>query len=91
MRILANLLSALVLAIALGGIALLAVQNVTLVSLKFLGFESVQIAIGLLLAFCVGLGLVLGALFPLVLSSSSAQKKRSRLEEFDDFEFDFEE
>lgn len=95
MRIIANLLSSLLNAIALGGIALLAVQNVAPVSLKFLGFESVEIAIGLLLAFSLGFGLVLGALLPLLWINSTKTKKRSRsgatrsrVEEFDEFDFE---
>ncbi|MCT7960107.1 lipopolysaccharide assembly protein LapA domain-containing protein [Laspinema sp. D1] len=43
-------------------IALVSVQNATPVSLMFLGFSSIQIPVGLVLATSTGLGMIGGAL-----------------------------
>ncbi|MDJ1177770.1 lipopolysaccharide assembly protein LapA domain-containing protein [Roseofilum sp. BLCC_M91] len=52
----------LLLSIWISAIAILSVQNATPVSLKFLLFESVEIPIGILLAFSASLGLLAGLL-----------------------------
>ncbi|MDJ1175099.1 lipopolysaccharide assembly protein LapA domain-containing protein [Roseofilum capinflatum] len=52
----------LLLSIWISAIAILSVQNATPISLKFLLFESVQIPIGILLAFSASLGLLAGLL-----------------------------
>lgn len=44
-------------------IALVSVQNATPVSLQFLGFSSIQLPVGLVLATSTGLGMIGGALF----------------------------
>ncbi|MCT7984881.1 LapA family protein [Laspinema sp. A4] len=49
-------------------IALLSVQNATPVSLQFLGFSSIQLPVGLVLAASTGLGMIGGALVLSVLS-----------------------
>ncbi len=85
---LTNLIAALILAFWIGAIALLAVQNITSVTLTFLGFNSIPLAIGLLLAFCFGGGLILGALLPPL---SPGSKRRGRVETFEEDEFEFEE
>ncbi|PZU98795.1 MAG: hypothetical protein DCE90_03015 [Pseudanabaena sp.] len=38
------------------GLAVFSSQNINLVTVKFLSFESIKIPIGLLLLFCIGLG-----------------------------------
>lgn len=43
-------------------IALLSVQNATPVSLQFLGFSSIQLPVGLVLASSTGLGMIGGAM-----------------------------
>jgi len=52
----------LLLSVWISAIAILSVQNATPVSLKFLLFESVQIPVGILLAFSASLGLLSGLL-----------------------------
>lgn len=52
-------------------IAIVAVQNFTAVSFKFLQFQSIQLPFGLVLAFSVGLGAIGTALIQLLSSSSS--------------------
>ena len=48
----------LIIAIWVVAIALISVQNATPVSLRFLGFQSIQIPLGLMLAFSVAVGLL---------------------------------
>ncbi len=62
MKTLANLLTSLLVAGWVVAIAILSVQNATPVSLKFLNFESIQLPVGLVLAFSAGAGIVAVAL-----------------------------
>ena len=58
LKILANVLILLIIAIWVVAIALISVQNATPVSLQFLVFQSIQIPLGLMLAFAVAVGLL---------------------------------
>ncbi|BAZ82157.1 MAG: DUF1049 domain-containing protein [Sphaerospermopsis kisseleviana] len=60
MKMFVNLFISIVIAGWVLAIALISVQNATLVSLKFLVFQSIQIPFGLMLAFWVAVGLVGG-------------------------------
>ncbi|NEP12682.1 MAG: LapA family protein [Symploca sp. SIO2C1] len=64
MKTFANLLSSLIVAGWIGAIALLSIQNIKLVSLKFLYFKSIEMPVGIVLAFSVGLGVIGGAIVP---------------------------
>jgi uncharacterized integral membrane protein len=75
MRILANLLTSIVLAGWIGAIAILSIQNITPVSLRFLGFETIQIPIGIVLAFSVGVGAIGGAIAPVLWQIAGGQGK----------------
>jgi uncharacterized integral membrane protein len=78
MKTLVNLVASVVVAVWIVAIAILAIQNFVPVSLRFLTFQSIQIPVGLLLAFSVGFGLIGGAIVqPLLLPPSS----RDELEE----------
>ncbi|MGB7439691.1 MAG: LapA family protein [Coleofasciculaceae cyanobacterium] len=66
MKIFANLLTSLIVALWIGAIAILSIQNITPVSLKFLMFESIQLPVSLVLTGSVGIGLVFGAIAPLL-------------------------
>jgi len=57
-KILANFLILVIIAVWVVAIALISVQNATPVSLRFLGFQSIQIPFGLMLAFSVAVGLL---------------------------------
>jgi uncharacterized integral membrane protein len=70
MKSLPSLLTSTVVALWIAAIAILAIQNFAPVSLKFLSWQSIEIPIGLVLAFSVGLGLVSAALVQPVLSRS---------------------
>jgi uncharacterized integral membrane protein len=75
-----------VVALWIMAIAILSVQNATPVSLRFLTFESIQIPVGLVLAFCVGVGMIgMSVLQPLWGMSNSQQTTYRRYE--DDAEF----
>ncbi len=71
-----NIIISILLAFWLGAIAIFSIQNITLVSLKFILWESIELPIGVLLSFCVGGGLIIGSLFPLFLKQT--RKKRLR-------------
>ncbi len=58
LKILANFLILLIIAVWVVAIALISVQNATPVSLKFLVFQSIQIPFGLMLAFSMAIGLL---------------------------------
>ncbi|MGI0486038.1 DUF1049 domain-containing protein [Pantanalinema rosaneae CENA516] len=58
MKTLPSFLAAVLLALWVGAIAIIAVQNFTAVSFRFLQFQSIQIPFGLVLAFSVGLGAI---------------------------------
>ena len=64
MRTLGLLLSMTILAGWLGLVAVMSIQNIDLVSIKFLVWESVQLPFGVLLAFAVGFGLIVGSFIP---------------------------
>jgi uncharacterized integral membrane protein len=66
MNVLSNLLISLVLAIAIALLALLSVQNATLVSVQFLNLHSIDLPWGLVLAIFVGIGLILAGCLPLL-------------------------
>jgi uncharacterized integral membrane protein len=58
MKSLTTLLAATLLATWVGAIAILSVQNFTPVQLRFLTLQFVEVPVGLVLAFSVGIGMV---------------------------------
>lgn len=75
MRKLTNLLSSLIIAAWAIAIAVLSVQNYSLISLKFLTFTSVPIPFGVLLAFCFAGGMILGSVAPILLGGGKSKKR----------------
>ena len=73
MKSFASLLNTLILAVWVIAIAIFSIQNIQDVSLKFLVFESITVPVGVLLAFCSGIGMVLGWCISLLFS-----RRRSR-------------
>ncbi|MEL6927457.1 MAG: DUF1049 domain-containing protein [Cyanobacteria bacterium J06600_6] len=53
-------------AVLLVAIAIFSIQNIENVSLKFLTFESIDVPVGVLLAFASAVGIMLGALIPIL-------------------------
>ncbi|MFM7448595.1 MAG: DUF1049 domain-containing protein [Leptolyngbyaceae cyanobacterium] len=64
MKSLVNLLTSIIIAAWISGISILAIQNFSPVSLKFLMFQSFDIPVGLVLAFSVSVGMVSAAILP---------------------------
>ncbi|MBD2246214.1 LapA family protein [Nostoc sp. FACHB-888] len=85
MKTFAPFLTTLIIAIWVIAIAIISVQNATPVSLKFLTFQSIQIPMGLLLAFSACVGLIGMALLQPLWGLASFGQRNSRLE--DDAEF----
>ncbi len=85
MKTLAPFLTSLVVAVWVIAIAIISVQNATPVSLKFLTFQSIQIPMGLVLAFSAGVGLIGMALLQPLWGLAGIRQSNSRLE--DDAEF----
>ena len=85
MKTFANLLTSIVVAFWVVAIAILSVQNASPVILKFLTFQSIQIPVGLVLAFSAGVGIIgMALLQPLWGLAGSGQ---SKLRSEDDPEF----
>ncbi|MBD2593402.1 LapA family protein [Nostoc spongiaeforme FACHB-130] len=83
MKTIANLLISVVVAVWIVAIAIISVQNATPVSLKFLSFQSIQIPVGLVLAFSAAIGVIgVAVLQPLWGLAGSGD---SRLEEDAEF------
>ncbi len=66
-------------------IAIISVQNATPISLRFLTFETIQIPVGLMLAFCVAVGMVVTSLLQPLRGISKRRSTSGRYE--DDAEF----
>lgn len=56
-------------------IAVFSIQNIELISLKFIFFESIKIPIGVILTFSLALGFFIGAIIPLFSSNKKPPKK----------------
>ncbi|MGB5593765.1 MAG: LapA family protein [Crocosphaera sp.] len=93
LQTLKNLIIAALLAFWVGAIAIFSIQNITAVSLKFLLWQTIKLPVGVLLAFAVGGGLMIGSLLPLLWKPSKSPRKRrlrTQPEDMRDFDFDFE-
>jgi len=77
MKSFTSLLSSLIMATLLVAIAIFSIQNIQDVSLKFLTFESINIPVGILLAFASAVGMLLGALIPVLFSRRKTRRSRS--------------
>lgn len=81
MKFLSNLIISLIIAAWIGAIAVFSIQNIQGVSLRFLFFQTFELPLGVLLAFSVGVGLLIGAIAPLFLARKP--KPRRPVDEFD--------
>jgi uncharacterized integral membrane protein len=75
MKALAILLTSLMLAAWISAIAILAIQNFSPVTLQLLGFQSIAMPVGVVLAFSVALGLLGTAIAQPLLGISSFQRE----------------
>ncbi len=85
MKTIANLVISIIFACWVIGIAVISVQNAEPVSLRFLNFQSIQIPLGLVLAFCAGAGIFGIALLKPLWSLAGSVGENSRYQ--DDAEF----
>lgn len=86
MKLFANFLIACIVVTWVVGIAVVSVQNASLVSLYFLGFRSVELPFGLVLAFSAAAGMMAIAIAqPLLISGSRGD--RGYEENFDEEDF----
>lgn len=85
MNTLSPILISLIVAIWVVVMAIISVQNATLVSLKFLIFQSVQIPVGVVLAFSAGIGFIGMALLQPLWGVAGSWRSQSRFD--DDAEF----
>ncbi len=84
MKTFANLITSIILALWVVAIAIISVQNYTLVSLKFFTLQSIQISVGIILALSAGIGMIgMAVIQPLWNIGSSKQGN----EMLDDAEF----
>ena len=77
MKSFTSLLSSLILAILVVAIAIFSIQNIQDVSLKFLTFESITFPVGVLLALCSAIGIILGALIQILFSRRKTRRSGS--------------
>jgi uncharacterized integral membrane protein len=89
MKTFAHFLISILMAAWIGAIAVFSIQNIEAVSLKFLTFESIQFPVGVLLSFCLGTGMVVGASAPWLWPRPKRTKRRRYLEDDDLEEFNF--
>lgn len=83
MKSIASLLACSILTTWVVAIAIFSVQNATLVSLKFLGYESIKLPVGVVLAFGSGLGVMGGAFTLPLLNSLNRPSNNSRSDNYD--------
>lgn len=77
MRLIVNVVIAVSMGMLLWAIALLSIQNVELISLKFLWWRSLRVPSGLLLATSLALGLMAGSLVPLLWIGPAPSSKKT--------------
>ena len=82
MKTFVNLLTSLIVAGWISTIAILSIQNFTPVSLKFLSFETIQLPIGIILAFSVGVGVIGGAIAPILWQAAGRQGEQYEEEDY---------
>lgn len=79
MRNFATLITACILAVWIGAIALIAVQNAAPVSLRFLVFQTIEFPFGIILAFSVMLGILGTAIVQPLFGGSTSQRDENTL------------
>ncbi len=88
MNNIANLLISIIIGIWIIAIALISVQNATPVALKFLGFQSIEIPFGLLLAFFAAVGWIGVAVLQPLWELGENQRRKSQVDEDAEFFID---
>ncbi len=74
----ANILTSLAVALWMVAMAILSVQNAESVSLRFLGLQSIQMPVGIVLGMSAGVGVIGGAIAQMLWRGSQPQNGRRR-------------
>jgi uncharacterized integral membrane protein len=82
MKTISNVLSAGIIASWIAFFAIFSIQNITNVSLQFLGIRSINLPIGVLIAFMFGIGTVIGAILPAFFAKPKKSSKSTRNREY---------
>ncbi len=61
-KFISPIFNSIIMALWLSGIAILSVQNATPISLKFIGFQSIQIPLGVILSLSISAGIIITAI-----------------------------
>lgn len=77
MKAFVGLLNTLIISSWIMAIAIFSIQNIQTVSVKFLTFESITLPVGVLLAFCGVVGLIIGWFLPLLFAKRKNKAVRS--------------
>ncbi len=80
MKKFANLIAAILVMGWIVSVSVFSIQNIQRVRLKFLVWESITMPLGVLLAFSVGFGLIVGAILPIVWGLLVTTKKKKPLQ-----------
>jgi uncharacterized integral membrane protein len=76
MKVIAPILTSLIVGILAGASAILSVQNATPISLKFLNYQSIQLPIGVILAFSFAVGAIVASILVGILFSKDSKKQQ---------------
>ncbi|MDV3002372.1 MAG: hypothetical protein N5P05_003978 [Chroococcopsis gigantea SAG 12.99] len=76
MNTITNFMAASIVAGWIMTMAVFSIQNITPITLKLLTLESIKLPVGILLAFCLGIGFFIGALLPPLLGATNNKRKR---------------
>jgi uncharacterized integral membrane protein len=77
-ELMVNLVVSAIAAVWIAVIALLSVQNASLVSLSFIFWRSIELPWGIILAGAVAIGFLIGGCLPLIAAKSTSVKRRER-------------
>ncbi len=61
-KFISPIISSIILALWISGIAILSVQNATPISLKFISLQSIPIPVGVILSFSVSIGVIISSI-----------------------------
>jgi lipopolysaccharide assembly protein A len=89
MKTFTNFLTSAIAAVAIAIVAIFSIQNIEAVSLRLIAFESIRLPVGVLLSFCFGTGLILGAIAPLLLPQPKRSNRRRLADDVEESEFEF--
>jgi uncharacterized integral membrane protein len=73
-----NLVVSVIAAVWIALIALLSVQNASLVTVQFIFWKSIELPWGIILAAAVAIGFLIGGCVPIFVAKSSSIKRRER-------------